>query len=164
METAKKKRYSKLSTGRHAAQCSICKHPNKKEIDSEYKNWGSPVKLAKEYGLTRQAIFRHARATNLVEERKKNIRAALERLIERVDDCEVTSAAVVSAIQAFAKINAQGRWIDTVQGVNLNELFDKMSSEEMEAYAISGSLPDWFTSVVGITPALSEKEEDPDEE
>jgi hypothetical protein len=39
---------------------------------------------------------------------QQNVRAALERIIERVGDTEVTASAVVSAVQALAKINAAG--------------------------------------------------------
>ena len=39
------------------------------------------------------------------------------------------------AVQALSKINAQGRWIDCVEGVNLNELFDRVSQAELENYS-----------------------------
>jgi len=57
---------------------------------------------------------------------------------------EVNAAAVVSAVQAYAKINAQGQWIDRSETVNINELFDRMTRDELEAYARDGTLPKWF--------------------
>ena len=36
----------------------------------------------------------------------------LERILERVDEVEVNAAAVISAVQALAKINIQGQWVD----------------------------------------------------
>jgi len=36
----------------------------------------------------------------------------LERIVERVDEVEVNAAAVISAVQALAKINIQGQWVD----------------------------------------------------
>lgn len=35
--------------------------------------------------------------------------------------------------------------------VNLNELFDRMTREEMDAYAKDGTLPSWFEEAVGAT-------------
>jgi hypothetical protein len=51
----------------------------------------------------------------------------------------------VTAVQAYAKINAQGQWIDRTEQVNLNELFERMTQEELEMYARDGQLPVWFT-------------------
>jgi hypothetical protein len=56
----------------------------------------------------------------------------------------VTASAVVAAVQAYAKINAAGEWIERSETVSLNQLFDRMSTDEMEAYAQSGVLPGWF--------------------
>ena len=95
-------------------------------------------------------------AFNLHERRAKNLRAALERIIEQADGVTVNAAAVVSAIQAYAKINAAGQWVDRTEQVNLNDLFSRMTGKELEAYARDGTLPDWFTSIVGATPADSQ--------
>jgi hypothetical protein len=35
--------------------------------------------------------------------------------------------------------------------VNLNELFDRMTTQELEAYAKDGILPSWFEAIVGAT-------------
>ncbi len=37
-----------------------------------------------------------------------------------------------------------GKWIERTESVNLTELFDKMSTPELEEYARSGKLPAWF--------------------
>ena len=113
-------------------------------------NWESPAKLAEQYGLAdRTTVYRHAHALGLFEKRKRNVRAALERIIEKAGEVEVTAAAVVAAIQAYAKINTQGQWIERSEHLNLNELFDRMSKDELEAYARDGKLPAWFTETVG---------------
>jgi hypothetical protein len=36
---------------------------------------------------------------------------------------------------SLAKINSNGQWVDRTEQVNLNDLFDKMSAEELERYA-----------------------------
>ena len=75
----------------------------------------------------------------------------MERIIEKAGDVEASAAAVVSAVAAYAKINANGQWVDRSESVNLNELFERMSQEEMEAYAKEGVLPAWFEQAVGAT-------------
>jgi hypothetical protein len=57
---------------------------------------------------------------------------------------DVNAAAVVAAIQAYCKINAQGQWVERSETVSFNELFDRMTREELERYAQDRSLPEWF--------------------
>lgn len=74
----------------------------------------------------------------------RNVRAALERIIERAGEVDVTASAVVAAIQAYTKINAAGQCIDRSEHISLNDLFDKMTTAELEEYAQTGTLPKWF--------------------
>ena len=137
----------------------MCRHPERATIDKEWTSWGNTSRLAKEYGLSRDSLYRHAHAVGLFSKRQRNIRAALERIIERSEDVEVTASALVSAIQAYAKINGNGQWIDRVEGVSLNELFDRMTKAELETYARDGTLPDWFSSVVTTTEGAAPQED-----
>lgn len=140
----------RVSKGRHQRACSVCAHARREEIEADFIAWRSPALIATEYGLAdRTSVYRHAHAFGLFEKRQRNIRAALERIIERAGDVEVTSSAVVSAIQAYSKINAAGQWIDRSEQVNLNQLFERMTNEELEAYAQNGTLPGWFESATG---------------
>ena len=126
--------------------------------------WESPTKIAEEYGLAdRTTIYRHAHALGLVAKRRRNIRAALEKIIEKAGEVEATSAAVVAAVQAYAKINTQGQWIDRSEHVNLNELFERMSREELETYAKDGTLPGWFEELAGATGVDSRNAENIEE-
>ena len=54
------------------------------------------------------------------------------------------ASAVVAAIGAYAKINATGEWIDRTEAVSLNDLFDRMTSQELETFAQTGVLLGWF--------------------
>lgn len=92
----------------------------------------------------RSSVYRHAHALGLFAKRQRNVRAALERIIERAGEVDVTASAVVAAVQAYTKINAAGQWIDRTEQVSLNDLFDRMSTEELEEYAQRGTLPKWF--------------------
>jgi hypothetical protein len=81
----------------------------------------------------------------------RNIRAALGRIIEKAGTVEVTAAAVVSAIHAYAKINANGEWVERVEHVDLRAVFDRMSRQELEIYARENKLPTWVDDFLGGT-------------
>ncbi|HET8924854.1 MAG TPA: hypothetical protein VFN26_17880 [Candidatus Acidoferrum sp.] len=147
-----------VSLGRHQTNCTVCAHEKCAEIEVEFVNWKSPILIATEYGLAdRTSVYRHAHALGLMEKRRRNVRAALERMIEKSGDVDVTASAIVAAIQAYAKINAQGQWIDRSEHVNLNDLFERMSSAELETYAREGTLPSWFSQAVSATPLNSQE-------
>ena len=57
---------------RHEAQCSICKHAQRTEIDREFVRWGNTTNIAESYGLSRDSIYRHAHATSLFPKRQRN--------------------------------------------------------------------------------------------
>jgi hypothetical protein len=149
----------KPNLGRHKRQCSICAHPKRAEIEADFIAWRSPAAIAEEYGLAdRASIYRHSHATGLFANRQRNVRAALERIIEHAGEVEVTASAVVGAVQAYAKINAAGQWIDRTEITTMNELFERMTTAELENYARDGNLPDWFTRTVGATATDSREE------
>lgn len=152
-----------VSRGRHEQNCGICKHEDRASIERDFIAWRSPAKIAEEYGLRdRSTVYRHAHALSLFAKRQRNIRAALERIIERTDDVEVNASAVVAAVVAYSKINSDGRFIERTERIDLNQLFEKMSKDELEAYAKDGTLPLWFTQTVGqpATPERSQEIED----
>ena len=147
-----------VSLGRHQTNCRVCAHEKCAEIEAEFVNWKSPILIATKYGLAdRTSVYRHAHALGLMEKRRRNVRAALERMIEKSGDVDVTASAIVAAIQAYAKINAQGQWVDRSEHVNLNDLFERMSSAELETYAREGTLPSWFSQAVSATPLNSQE-------
>ena len=146
----------KISLGRHQRTCSVCGHERREEIEAAFIGWRSPAAIAEEFGLAdRASVYRHAHALGMFPKRQKNIRAALERIIEKAGEVDVTASAVVAAVQAYAKINAAGEWIDRTETVSMNDLFDRMSALELEAYAQTGTLPAWFRATVGATAADS---------
>ena len=141
-----------VSVGRHEHGCKICSHKQRHEVERDFINWKSPALIAKEYGLKdRSSVYRHAHALDLFTKRQRNVRAALERIIERAYDVEVNAAAVVSAVRTYASINSLGQWVERSEQVNLNELFERMTREELEAYARNATLPEWFARTLGAT-------------
>jgi hypothetical protein len=145
----KKVREATISPGRHAAECKICAHTQRDEIERDFINWRSPASITKQYKLANRAsVYRHAHALGLFPKRQRNVRAALEKIIERAGEVEVNAAAVVSAVTAYARLNSRGELIERSETVNLNSLFERMSTEELDKYARDGALPDWFERVV----------------
>jgi hypothetical protein len=140
-----------ISLARHKAKCGVCVHPQREEIELDFVNWTSPTRIATVFELSRDSVYRHAWAMGLIPRRQKNIRNALEKIIEQAGEVEVNATAVVSAVQAYAKINAQGQWIDRSETVNLNDLFDRMTEAELERYAQEGTLPAWFPEIAGTS-------------
>jgi len=149
----------KPSLGRHKRTCSVCAHPKRAEIEGDFVRWRSPAAIAEEYALAdRASVYRHAHALGLFARRQRNVRAALERIIEKAGEVDVTASAVVAAVQAYSKINTAGQWIDRSETVGMNELFERMSAAELETYARDGTLPAWFTKTVGATATNSREE------
>jgi hypothetical protein len=156
--TSEKKEPSAVSRGRHEHNCSVCSHLQREEIERDFVNWVSPATIAKHYKLANRAsIYRHAHALNLFPKRQRNVRAALEKIIESAGEVEVTAPAVVAAVQAYSKINAAGQWVDRSEHLDLNALFEKMTAQELEAYAQNGTLPAWFQGTVGATASDSQE-------
>jgi hypothetical protein len=136
-----------ISLGRHPRLCSVCQHAQKDEIEAAFVAWRSPALIAEEYGLSdRKTVYRHAHALDLFPRRGRNIRAALESIIEKAGEVEVSASAVVAAVQAYAKINAAGAWIDRTEMISMNDLFSRMTASELETYASTGTLPEWFSA------------------
>jgi|SRR6516165_9968495 hypothetical protein len=139
------------SRSRHETHCTVCRHADRADVEQAFLNWSSPAKIVKGYSITRDALYRHAHALGLMEKRSRNVRAALERLIEHADVVQPNASAIVSAVATYAKINARGQWIERTEQINLNDLFDRMSREELERYAADGTLPKWFEQAIGST-------------
>ena len=67
-----------VNEGRHAAECKICAHPLRDEIERDFVNWRSPSSITKQYGLrNRSSVYRHAHATGLFAKRQPKRKATL---------------------------------------------------------------------------------------
>jgi hypothetical protein len=154
-----------VSKGRHETNCKVCNHPERQAIESEFISWKSPSQIAKVWKLRdRTTLYRHAWATGLMAKRRRNVRSALEHIIEKGTDVEVTAGAVVQAVIAYAKINSEGRLVERSERVDLNLLFDKMTRDELRQYAEIGKLPDWFEQTVGREAQLATHEQSSEDE
>ncbi len=98
---------AELSLTRHEARCRVCRHPQRQEMEREFLDWISPREIAEEYKVSKTTIYRHAEATGLLEQRRRNMRLALDHVIERSRDVEVTASAVISAIRLLLEMEAR---------------------------------------------------------
>jgi hypothetical protein len=101
------------SSLRHDRKCSVCRHPERAEIERGFLHWHSPELIAKEYGIAHHSsIYRHAHATGLFAQRATHIRLALAPLIEQAMVVPVTADSIVRAVALYARLNDEGQWID----------------------------------------------------
>jgi hypothetical protein len=155
----KNKKGGSVNLGQHQAQCTVCSHPERQEIEEEWISWHYADDVAARYGISRDAIYRHARALDLYSIRRKNIRRALEGIAERVSRTRMSGSEVLSAIKALVKINSEGQGAEHIESTDPTKLFKRMSPEERAAFAQDGSLPDWFSRAKGATPDESQEGE-----
>ena len=148
-----------VNLGRHESQCTICSSPCRQAIEEAFIGWGSTELIGKKYDVSRDAQYRHAHALGLFGKRQRNIRMALEGIIERADFTPMNGSVIVSAIKAYAKINSVEQGVEQAQGTNPKELLERMSKEEREAFVRDGSLPEWFSVAIGATPGDGWEEE-----
>jgi len=154
-----KDKESGVNRGRHQAQCTICSHPNRLEIEERWIGWSYTNQMAREYGVSRDSIYRHMHAFDLFSKRRRNIRMALEQIIERVDQTGVNGSGILTAIKLYVKMNSAGQGVEPVQGTNPKALLERMSREQREAFVREGSLPDCFSKEIGATPIDSQTAE-----
>jgi hypothetical protein len=96
---------------RHARKCEICHHPNREEIEEGFLLWRPGDSLARSFDVkgTKDAIYRHARALGLYEQRRRNMRYAAELLIEGAALSQPTAHDVIEAIRLHSRIDAEGQ-------------------------------------------------------
>jgi hypothetical protein len=109
-----------------------------------FRRLGKPRTNRKKYTLgDRACVYRHAAGTGLDRKRRRDVPAALERIIEHVAEVKVTVGAIVAAIQAYAKINARREWLESDERLYLDDVFDRLWPEEQGEYIETGKLPRW---------------------
>jgi hypothetical protein len=96
----------------HELHCSVCEHPLRAIIDEEFLHWISVDSIARKYDVGWRAIYRHAHATGIFDQRYRNLRSALGHIVECANVAIPTSRDVIRAVHHLARINAKGEWID----------------------------------------------------
>ena len=81
-----------VSLGRHRRLCSVCQHAECEDIEAAFIVRTSPASIAVNYGLSdRASVYRHAHPVGFFPMRQRNIRATLERIIEKAAEVDVNS-------------------------------------------------------------------------
>jgi hypothetical protein len=97
---------------RHARKCTICRHPERQQIDESFLHWRSPQTIMHCFGIkTETTIYHHAHAFNLFALRNRNLQSALCNIIEDIDTRDFTGREILDAVRALAHLTADGRWI-----------------------------------------------------
>ena len=89
---------------RHQAQCSICQHPQRQEIEEAWMNWANTTLLAKDYHVSRDAVYRHMRALDLFKVREKRVKLIYEKILERLDMVSVNGATLLAALRDYTAL------------------------------------------------------------
>lgn len=96
----------------HSRNCKICRHPERAAIEYDFLHWRNAGKIAEEYNLPWRAVYRHAHAAGLFDRRRRNLRSSLEFLIEGASRVEPSVDGVIRAVQLYARLNDEGRFIE----------------------------------------------------
>jgi len=96
----------------HERRCLICRHPERDEIEDEFIQWQHPYDIGKAYEIDQRVVYRHARAVGLYARRTRNVRTALDSVLQNCYDAKVTGDTIVRAVRAYTRITDDGQWID----------------------------------------------------
>lgn len=124
----------------HANRCTVCKHPQRKEIEARFLRFGSRYALEREFGLPKDSLYRHAVFFRLYD--KRDEKTALHTIIEHgmaaMVDRPPSSTNTIEAIKALAKL--QGKWVDRSEDITVQ--LEKLTDEELDYYAKTGRIPE----------------------
>ena len=102
-----------VDPSRHARLCTICSHPDRESIEQAFLQWRSPHHLLNEFKIpNRTIIYRHANALGLFEERRRNLRSALENILEESETVHPTGTEIIAAVRAMTCLKDSGEWVE----------------------------------------------------
>jgi hypothetical protein len=125
------------SSFRHDRKCSVCRHPERAEIERDFLHWHSPEIIA--IIAYHSSIYRHAQAPGLFAQRSTHIRLALAPLIEQATVVPVTADSIVRAVALCASLNDEGQWIQPPKRVIYHRADPRQSDAQRREVANSNS-------------------------
>jgi hypothetical protein len=100
-----------IDLARHQNRCAICKHQDREPIEAAFLRWHCVVDIKNQFNLpSRNCVYDHAHALNLFQQRARNIRSALELIVEKADDTRPNSRTVIEAVKMLSQLDDDGRW------------------------------------------------------
>ena len=100
------------SLDRHRRKCAVCSHPDRETIEELFLHWHSPLGTALHYHIPVRSLFRHAHATGLYAARQGNLRAVLDRILDRAEEATVTGDSIIRAVRAYTCLTPDSQWIE----------------------------------------------------
>jgi hypothetical protein len=95
----------------HRVHCSVCNHPERDAIEEGFLMWQRPTELAREFGLShRTAIYRHAQAFGLFQQRGRALRFVLEKVMEESTLKAPSADSMIRAVRAYSCLDEDGHW------------------------------------------------------
>ena len=142
---------------RHERKCGICQHPLRDAIDDYFMQWYPPRRIAQEFKIPEvRYIYRHAHATGLMQQRRLAVRDSLEFIVERAYDVVPSAEAVIQAVQACSRINAQGEWVDPPRRVIFSSEVNRRSANAPATLELPENLPKLLPAI-DVQPAISNR-------
>jgi cell division protein ZapA (FtsZ GTPase activity inhibitor) len=127
-------------------------------IEQHFLRWCSISFICKEFSLSRYALYRHAHALGLFTQRKHNVLAALEPIIEQSGQVTASASAVIAAIQLYQRLSREQEQLDKGQRSDSVELSDRILKEDREATAQNGSSPESLPGTMESTPGAGKED------
>lgn len=104
---------------RHQSRCSVCWHPLRKEIEDCWVAGNTASGIARAYGVTRHALYRHCCAVRLVSSRPRNVRSKSDvrmptgseflAALRKVDEEKTPNMPLFSELMSEAELQAFAR-------------------------------------------------------
>ena len=102
-----------IDPSQHQRCCTICHHPDREAIEEAFLQWRSPHHMLGEFKiLSRTTLYRHAHALGLFAKRRRNLRAALENVIEESETIHPSGSELIAAVRAMTCLKDNGDWVE----------------------------------------------------
>lgn len=124
-----------LDLRRHRRKCVICRHKKREAIEEAFVHWHSPQYIAIGFRISERTLFRHAHALGLFPCRQGKLRSALEHILERAEEAEVTADSVIRAVRAYACLSDEGRWVEPASHVVFSSATRPLAASALHAGA-----------------------------
>jgi hypothetical protein len=149
-----------VSLGRHRAQCSICRHPQRDEIEEAWLDWTGLATMECKYKVSRDSIYRHSRAFGLDTKRRRNLIPAYEHIVERGDVVGYNGSNVISALRELAKLISAQEAAEAAQSADPKPAAQGTTGKERDNGALAGSLTALLDETPGLEPGQGQNEQE----